>query len=840
MRNAYLQMCDYGSRFRILKGGKISLVVSAFIAGTTLLHAAPSGGVVTSGSATITQSGSVTNINQSSQKASINWTAFSIAPSETVNFIQPNVSSVTLNRVIGNEKSIIEGALNANGQVFILNSNGVLFTKNASINTAGLVASTMNLSDADFQAGNYAFKGDSIASIINQGTINISDKGYAALFGKEVRNEGIIRATLGKAELVGAKEVTLNLNGNSLVNLKVDKGVLDALVENKGAIYADGGEVYLTTNAVNDLLKGVVNNTGVIEANSIGDLTGKVELFAHGGTANVGGTIKAEGGFVETSGKEFVIQPNATIKAKQWLIDPVSITIDDMLAGAISTALNSGNVTITTDGGNTPSTVSGESVADGDIIVNSAITKSSGTKTKLTLAAERDISVNAAISGTSGNPLDIVLASRYHGGTLGGVYVGADLKSFGGDITIGGGNINASDFAITHSSTPYGDNTAGVFIGQAIIDATGDGSGTANNTLPTAAIGGNIAIRGKGDINNAHQSNSGVYFYINKTIGVVTGGNGAIYIEGHGGQAIEPFWNVGAVGINWESSNTYIKTNNGDISIKGYAGTVADRYGISSGNTFIGTGGYLDIEGDSYMLSGGTLNLNVGGSGDIKAPLLGSGTYTVSKTGAGVLNISGDVEAWHNNRPSGTTDTGGNGTFTDTTNTVNLVNLTRNQALFAFSTVPTTNTVTQSSATPLGTTDPVTPPAPTPDPVTPSTTPAVVVATTPDVAHIVNNNAITVHVPSFTPPVAPVQAPQQFNFGGQTVELMSTPNKTGETPTKVVSLADVKEMQSEKGNVNGGNNEIRVPLMAGSLIDLVNGGVKLPAGVEQEFFMAQK
>ena len=198
MRNAYLQMCDFGSRFRILKGGKISLVVSAFLVGTTLLHSAPSGGVVTSGTASIAQSGLTTNITQSTQKAAINWQNFSIASSEVVNFNQPNVSSITLNRVVGNEKSIIDGALNANGQVFILNSNGLLFSKTASINTSGLVATTMNLSDTDFMNGNYAFKGDSTASIINQGTINISDKGYAALFGKEVINEGIIKATLGK------------------------------------------------------------------------------------------------------------------------------------------------------------------------------------------------------------------------------------------------------------------------------------------------------------------------------------------------------------------------------------------------------------------------------------------------------------------------------------------------------------------------------------------------------------------------------------------------------------------------------------------------------------------
>ena len=395
MRNTYLQMCDYGSRFRILKGGKISLVVSAFLVGTTLLHAAPSGGAVSAGSASIVQSGSVTNITQTTQKASINWQNFSIGATETVNFNQPNISAVTLNRVVGNEKSIIDGALNANGQVFILNSNGVLFSKNASVNTAGLIATTMNLSDADFMNGNYGFKGDSAASIINQGTITISDKGYAALFGKEVINEGIIKATLGKVELVGAKEVTLNLNGNSLVNLTVNKGVLDALVENKGALYADGGEVYLTTNAVGELLKGVVNNTGIVEANSIEDITGKIELFAHGGEADVSGVLHAKDGFVETSGQVLHVSKDVSIKAKEWLLDPTNITIADgggtdiggssMDADVITTALNGGaSVTLS---------------ADADITVNEAISWSSDKK--LTLTAGDEIYVNATISNTN-------------------------------------------------------------------------------------------------------------------------------------------------------------------------------------------------------------------------------------------------------------------------------------------------------------------------------------------------------------------------------------------------------------------------------------------------------
>lgn len=815
---------DYSSRFRILKGGKISLVVSALIAGSTISYAAPAGGEVVSGSASINQAGSITTINQATDRAAINWQSFNIAAHETVNFVQPSASSVMLNRVVGTSPSLIQGVMNANGQVFLLNPNGVLFSKDATINVGGIVASTLNITDANFQAGNYVFEGNSQNSIINMGTITTTQGGYVAMMGKTVSNEGTIVATMGNVQMASGEKISLNLNGNSLVKLTIDQGTIDALVENKGLIQSDGGQVYLTTQALNSILDGMVNNTGIIEAQTLNDVTGKVILFAHGGTGEFGGTLSTgQGeGFIETSGKEFVNKSDLKVETGEWLIDPVNITIDAALAASISTALNAANVTITTDGSNTPSTVSGESGSNGDITVSSAITKSSGAKTKLTLAAERDISVNAAISGSSGSSLDIVLASRYKGGTLGGVYVGANLKSYGGDITIGGGNSNASDFAIAHSSTPYGDNKAGVFIGQAIIDATGDATGTANNTLPTATAGGNIAIRGKGDVNNGHQFNNGVYFYINKTIGVVTGGSGSINIEGHGGKANAHFWDVGAVGVNWESANTYIKAKSGDVTIKGYAGTVADRYGISSGNTFIGTGGYLNIEGDSYMLRGGTLSLNVGGSGDIKAPLLGSGTYTLAKTGAGVLNISGDAQAWHNSPPSGTTDTLTVGTFTDTTNSVNLVNLTRAQALYAYSTVPATNTVSQSTATPLGSSTTTTT---TTTSTTQQTQQVNNVVTT-----IVNQTTVNPIIQPIQNPVIPSPAPTQIMMGSTPGNFVLVSTTDGIQAVQTMSTEQLQQM-------NPGMNEVRVPLGKDSFVELINGGVKLPKGISQEFYV---
>ncbi|ADG93734.1 filamentous hemagglutinin family outer membrane protein [Arcobacter nitrofigilis DSM 7299] len=385
---------NYSSRFRILKGGKVSLVVSALLGSVTLSFAAPSGGVVTSGTANISQSGNTTNINQSTQKASINWNKFNIASHETVNFNQPNVNSITLNRVIGNERSIIDGALNANGQVWILNSNGVLFGKNASINTSGLLATTKDISDTNFQKGNYSFTGDSTESVINQGTIKVKNNGYVIFASNEAKNSGTIEAIKGRVQLTGADEYTINLNGNSLIDLSVDKGTLDALVENSGTILADGGEVYLTTHAVDELLRGVVNNTGIIEANSLDGINGHVELYAHGGTANIAGTIKAKGGFVETSGKELSVASTTLVEASKWLLDPTNMTIES----TGGTSLTGASVSATAIESNL-ATTDIELKADNDITVNEDITW--GEATKLTLTAGNEIYVNAIIENTN-------------------------------------------------------------------------------------------------------------------------------------------------------------------------------------------------------------------------------------------------------------------------------------------------------------------------------------------------------------------------------------------------------------------------------------------------------
>jgi filamentous hemagglutinin family protein len=390
------------------KKKQLCLVIAALLAPALSLAAPVIGnGGVTSGSATIVQTGAVTNINQSTTKASINWQSFSTKPTETVNFNQPGASSITLNRVIGNEKSVLEGALNATGQVFLVNSNGVLFAKGSTVNTGGFVASTLNLTDADFNAGNYVFKASGgTGSVINMGTLTARDGGYVALLGNTVSNQGVISATKGTVAMNAGDRITLNFNGDSLLSVTLDEGTLNALVENKQAIYADGGRVILTAKAADELLAAQVNNTGVIQARTIDDLKGSIELYAHGGTTHVDGTLDSsaptagDGGAIETSGDHVKIADSAVVTTKatygktgSWLIDPTDFTIaasgGDITGTLLSKLLGKNNITF--------STSDGTSGTSGNLYVNDAISWDAATS--LSLTAANNLYVNSAISG---------------------------------------------------------------------------------------------------------------------------------------------------------------------------------------------------------------------------------------------------------------------------------------------------------------------------------------------------------------------------------------------------------------------------------------------------------
>ena len=104
--------------------------------------AAPLNGEVVVGNATINSDNARNiRIDQTSNKAIIDWQSFNIASNEAVAFTTPSASSITLNRIVGNSPSDIAGQLSSTGQLWLINRNGILFGQNAQVNVAGMVAS---------------------------------------------------------------------------------------------------------------------------------------------------------------------------------------------------------------------------------------------------------------------------------------------------------------------------------------------------------------------------------------------------------------------------------------------------------------------------------------------------------------------------------------------------------------------------------------------------------------------------------------------------------------------------------------------------------------------------
>lgn len=185
----------------------------------SLVFAGPEGGQVIAGSATISNpDANSTLITQSTSHAAIDWQRFNIGSQEYVQFAQPDASSVALNRVIGGDPSQILGNLSANGQVFLVNPNGVYFGQSATVDVGGIVASVNNIRIEDFMSGNYVFSksadGPDDVGVVNDGVITARDGGYVVLMGDYVHNNGIIRARLGTVALAAGNQITMDVKGN--------------------------------------------------------------------------------------------------------------------------------------------------------------------------------------------------------------------------------------------------------------------------------------------------------------------------------------------------------------------------------------------------------------------------------------------------------------------------------------------------------------------------------------------------------------------------------------------------------------------------------------------------
>lgn len=634
-----------------------SLAAVAFLASGGLAFALPTGNNLVAGQATVsTPAAGQMQITQTSNRAIINWQSFGIASGETVNITQPSSSAALLNRVVGNSGSEIFGKLTANGQVFLVNPNGVLFGRGAEVNVGGLVASSLNIANDDFMNSNLKFFKDGTAgSVVNQGSISA---GFAALLGPIVDNSGSIITCKGSTALGAADAVTLNFDTQGLIALKLDQGAYNAQVQNSGIIEADGGRVLLTAKSADDVLKSMVNTTGIIKARTVENKNGEILLLGdmQNGTTTVDGIIDAtaptsgNGGFVETSADKVQVADSARVTTLAangqngiWLIDPDGFTIaasgGDMTGLAVQTALSGGNFSILSISG---------SGGDGNINVNDAITWNAN---QLTLTATNDINVNAVMTagGTASVDFEPGSGNLNMGLSGSGFYGRVDFpgRSGVGFLTIGGQGYTVINSLGAEGSTTGTDlqgmqgNLAGKYALGADIDATATSGWVGTGGFVPLGLewsaGFDGAFNGLGHtisnltINKPASAAAGLFAIVNsagvvRNIGLtsvsITGGNNVGGLAGQNSGTISNSYVTGTVSgntivgglvggnINTGIGSTSISSSYSTASVIGtveVGGLAGRNYGASVSSSYA-TGNVLGGVGSSYL--GGLVGLN--------------------------------------------------------------------------------------------------------------------------------------------------------------------------------------------------------------------------------------
>jgi filamentous hemagglutinin family protein len=442
---------------RELLGGTALTRAGLFTAGLSFIvqpaMALPQGGTVAGGSATIVQnSPQQLTVNQQSSTAVIDWHAFSIGQNETTTFNQPNAGSVAVNRVTGVDPSQIEGHLNANGQVILINPNGVLFTKTAQVNVGGLVASTSSITTANAMSGKMVFDQSSsskTATVVNRGTITAAQGGLVALVAPGVANSGVITANLGKVSLASGDKWTLDLYGDHLVNFAVNDQVKNQVagpdntglgVSHTGTIIASAGTVELTANVAKGIVSNAINMGGVIQATSVSGKGGSIVLSGGQSGVSITGKIDASG----TSGGTVTVTGDTVTNQGTIHADGTAGQGGQVTVSANSAYIDTQNAVITANG-----TAKGGSVSVGSAFSfygagHYAATSSQGAGGQVTV---------------TGNSVALI-----------GADIDASGFTQGGTISLGGGPHGSG--TVAHAATLYASATTSVK-----ADATNTGNG---------------------------------------------------------------------------------------------------------------------------------------------------------------------------------------------------------------------------------------------------------------------------------------------------------------------------------------------------------------------------
>ncbi len=665
-------------------------VVSCFATSHAL--AANSGdATVAHGGATFTSNGSTLTITNT-PNAIINWARFNIDAGETVRFVQESARSAVLNRVTGNDPSHILGALQSNGKVYLINPNGIMFGANARIDVNGFVASTLNLSDADFLAGRFNFNADRATpgSVVNAGQITTPSGGFVYLLAPNVENSGVITTPSGEAilaagnsieivdstdpsqrVLVSATSQDVNLsslmtqsNGNIFTVLNSGKVSANTVVQDQtGKIYfKSAGNVQTTSSSIVE-----VKGDATADGGRFIGFAGKVGSYA--GSFNASGS---NGGFVETSGHTLALDPGISVRASAmnpageaglWLLDPTDILIDSSAASSISSSLSGGtsvNITTSSYGGDV-----------GDITVTGTITAAYGSGgVNLTMTADRDIvfsgtgslvqaatgtgTFNTALnagrdivfSGTSGNTI-------FNNSTSAGM--GVTLNATNSIKTLNAVTLNSTSTGLTIAQVANGktwtnDGTVNL-LGKSQIDlddgsvATFVNNGTVNvinNTAGWSFISNSITQAGIINNNgsfNVTGSTSLEALFNNSSTGLLNITSGTLSMQN--ANVLSGSINIAAAAILSlsESHAGLRKLDGASISAEGFLSTAG--YATTFNNTTWTNSGDMVFSSTSNMTFTGTNTIVAGGSLDFSGTLNGGGSSNLVLTAGENLNVNG-------------------------------------------------------------------------------------------------------------------------------------------------------------------------------------------------------
>ncbi|MDR3448937.1 MAG: MBG domain-containing protein [Alphaproteobacteria bacterium] len=593
MSHPFLPVCHRspGQRQKIRPGRTgITLALGLMLGGAA--HAAapasnalPTGGQIVSGSGSISQTASSLTVNQSSDKLVANWSSFDIGSNASVNFVQPSATSVALNRISGGASQIF-GHLTANGKVILVNPNGIIFGAGSRVDVGGLVASSLDMSDADFAAGNNHFAGSGTGPIVNNGTITVPAGSVVAMIAPQVSNNGTINASGGGVALAAGQDVTLDFTGDNLVSVTVSRAAFDALVENKGIIVADGGVAIMSAQSANALLETVVNNDGIVQANSLSDKNGRIILDGgDSGTVAVSGTLQADGTQAGQSGGTITATGNQVNVAATVVIDASG---------------NAGGGTIKIGGG-----VRGQDAS----IANAK---------DVTVAAGAQIKANATDNGNGGTvtvwsdgKTDVSGAMQAKGGPNGGD---------GGYVETSGASLTLEKYLFVNTGAAKG--SGGLWLLDPTTETYQTIGGTEASAIETALASGEVNDVTSGGIHITSSIVSGagnkLTFQSANQILVdavtVSTGGGALYFGGEaGGTSYATGAASGQAGVVLNGSTLNAGAGLLTIRGQGYTPGLLTGTGSLSANESAGIG--VDFQG-TVSLTGGTINVTgVGGTG---------------------------------------------------------------------------------------------------------------------------------------------------------------------------------------------------------------------------------